>query len=140
MRQLSAGLLRQRRWGLTTDFLWVVIVLAGALIITSLVPLPPNDFWWHLKIGQLISETGTIPTTNMFGWTVPEDAPFVYGAWMAEWLFYQLYRLGRLELVIFMRTLLWATALVLVGHEGARRSGSWRLGALASGLAFAMSL
>ena len=138
-RHLMTELLRQRRWGLSTDALWPAIVLAGALVVTSLVPLPPNDFWWHLKIGELIVETGRIPTTNMFAWTLPADAPFVYGAWLGEALFYLLYRLGRLELVIFTRTLLWGLALGLVGHEAARRSGSWRLGALAVGLTFAMS-
>ena len=37
-----------------TDQLWPLIVLAGFLFFVSLVPLPPNDFWWHLKIGEII--------------------------------------------------------------------------------------
>lgn len=140
MKRWMAESLRQRPLRMSTDALWLVIVLAGALVITSLVPLPPNDFWWHLKIGELIVETGHLPTTNMLAWTLPADAPFVYGAWLGEALFYLLYRLGHLELVIFTRTLLLGFALLLVGYEAACRSGSWRLAALAVGLTFAMSL
>jgi hypothetical protein len=38
--------------GIGIDSLWFLVVFVGFLFFTSLVPLPPNDFWWHLKIGQ----------------------------------------------------------------------------------------
>lgn len=133
-------LVDRRSWGLRLDGLWLVAVLAGTLFLTSLVPLPPNDFWWHLRIGRIIHEVGQIPATNMFGWAVPHDQAFVYGAWLGEYSFYTLHRWGGLELVIFARTVLLAGALVLVGCEAHRRSHSWRLGALAVLLTFLMSL
>lgn len=123
-----------------TDQLWPLIVLAGFVFFVSLVPLPPNDFWWHLKIGELIYTQREIPTTNLFSWTLPAETPFVYGAWLGELLMYAVYALGRLELVIFTRTLLITLAFLLLILETRRRSGSWRIGALAVALLAGMTL
>ena len=49
---------------------------------------------------------------------------------MGEYLFYLLYHLGKLELVIFTRTVMALIAFWLVGYEAKRRSGSWRIAAL----------
>jgi hypothetical protein len=136
---------KQTSWNLKipetgTDQLWPLIVLAGFAFFVSLVPLPPNDFWWHLKIGELIFNQHTIPSTNIFSWTLPAEAPFVYGAWLGELLLFCLYYLGRLELVTFARTVLIVIAFYLVVYETHRRSGSWRLGALSVALLAGMTL
>jgi hypothetical protein len=130
------SLTRARESALRMDFLWAATVIAGCVILTSLVPLPPNDFWWHLKIGEIIWETGSIPEANMFAWTIPSDQPFFYAAWLSELGFYTLYRLGGLELVTFARNLLLAVALFIVAHEAHRRSGSWKVTALVLGVGF----
>lgn len=130
----------QRDWRLGTDSLWLVVVLAAHTFLTALVPLPPNDYWWHLKLGELIAETGTIPTANMFAWTLPATTPFVYAAWLGELLLFLLHRWGGLELLIFTRTLIVFVAFWLTGGEAKRRSGSWRVAALVLLPACAMSL
>jgi hypothetical protein len=116
--------------GLGIDQLWLLVILAGFGVFVSLTPLAPNDFWWHLKIGQLTYQDGAIPGTNLFSWSLPLDWPFTYGAWLGEYLFYLLYHLGKLELVIFTRTVMALVAFWLVGYEAKRRSGSWRIAAL----------
>lgn len=121
-------------------FLWTAVILAGLSVYISLIPLSPNDFWWHLKIGELIQTTRSIPETNLFAWTLPTDAPFTYGAWLGEYLLYRLYDWGGLPLVLFARTLLATLTFALVGYETKRRAGSWRLAALAVALAGGMSL
>lgn len=133
-------LLRENNWAPRIDHLWLIVILAGVLCLTSLVPLPPNDFWWHLKIGEIIVETGSIPDTNMFGWTLDVNQPFTYGAWLGEVLLYLLYRWGGLELVTFTRTILQGLTCALVGWEAKRRSGSWRIASLAVILGFAMTM
>jgi hypothetical protein len=119
-----------RARGLGIDQLWLLVILAGFGVFVSLTPLAPNDFWWHLKIGQLTYQNGAIPNTNLFAWSLPAKTPFTYGAWLGEYLFYLLYRLGKLELVIFTRTVMALIAFWLVGYEAKRRSGSWRIAAL----------
>ena len=119
--------------------LWVVLALVLIGVFIALVPTPPHDFWWHLKAGQLVATQG-IPTTNMFAWSVPADAPFVYATWLGEWLFYALYALGGPQAPILARNLLGLAGFGLVAAEARRRSGSWRLAALAALLAAAMSV
>ncbi len=128
------------RWWPSVDALWFAVILAGLGFLVSLIPLPPNDFWWHLKIGEIIFTTRAIPTTNMFAWTLPPDAPFTYGAWLGELLLYLVYRAGGLPLVTFARNLLVLLAFWLVGRTARERCGSWQLTALALALAGGMSL
>lgn len=116
--------------GLSLDILWVLVILSGFLFFTSLIPLPPNDFWWHLKIGEYIFTNHTIPTTNMYAWSLPPDQPFFYAAWLAELLFYILYHLGALALLITTRTILIGITIWLVATEVRRRTSSWRITAL----------
>ncbi len=121
------------------EHLWVLVILSGIGFFIGLTRTDPNDFWWHLKAGQLTATNG-LPTTNMFAWTLPADTPFVYQSWLGEWLYYVLYQMGGLQLVIFARNMLALGAFALVSVEAFRRSGSWRLGSGAALLALLMSI
>lgn len=114
----------------TWDQLLFILALALAGGLVAIAPTIPHDFWWHLRAGQIIANEG-IPTTNRFAWTLPADQPFTYAAWLAEWLMYQLARLGWPSAPVLLRNLLGLLAFVLVGLNAQRRSGSWRLAALA---------
>ena len=134
----TASSVRDLRYGIRTDFLWVMVVLAGFLFFTSLVPLVPNDYWWHLRIGQVISSEHTIPNTNIYSWSIPQDQPFFYGARLGEWLLYGIYQMGGLPLSIFTRNLVVGIAFFLVSKEAHRRTGSWRIASLVLALACLM--
>lgn len=121
------------------EHLWALMPLALFGSILSLAPTLPHDFWWHLRVGQLVAAQG-VPRTNMFAWTVPADAPFVYAAWLSDWLFYQAYRAMGLQGPVLARNLLGIAGFALVAAEARRRSGSWRLAGLAVLLAGAMSI
>ncbi|MBN1919764.1 MAG: hypothetical protein JW892_00845 [Anaerolineae bacterium] len=130
-----------RQWGrLPLDLLWPLVILAGFGVYASLVPLPPNDYWWHLKVGEIIATTRRIPTTNLFAWTLPVNAPFFYGAWLGELLLFLLHRWGGLALTLFTRTGLVLTTFYLMATEARRRSSSWRIAAIALALGAVMSL
>lgn len=125
--------------GISLDILWVLVILAGFLFFVSLIPLPPNDFWWHIKIGEYIYHNHAIPTSNMYAWTLPADQPFFYAAWLGELLLYWLYHIGGIQLDVFIRTLLIGISFGLVANEARRRSGSWRVSALVVTLLCLMS-
>jgi len=124
---------------LRVEHLYAIEALAIVGFFAALWPLWPHDFWWHLKIGQVITEEGRIPDTNMFAWSLAPDTPFFYGAWLGEWLLYQLYRLGGLEFIVLARNALAVGAFSLVALEARRRSGSWRLAGLVVALGAVMS-
>jgi len=138
--KLTNKLLRYHRWGLKTDILWVGVILAGLSFFTSVMPLPANDFWWHLKIGEIMHQSQTIPTTNMFGWSIPRDTPFVYGAWLGEYVFYRLYQWGGLNLITFSRNLLLTLTFTLMVYDAYRRTRSWRVSALITLIAYLMMM
>ena len=122
------------------NFRFMYLALAILVILTvfvSLLRVIPNDLWWHLKAGDLIAHQG-IPSTNLFAWTLPADAPFTYQGWLGEWLLYQLYTLGGLPLVVFARNMLAALILALAGFNAWRRGASWLHAAFAVALAMAM--
>lgn len=126
--------------GFGIDILWLFVVLAGALFFTSLIPLAPNDYWWHLKIGEWIYTHRSIPTTNMFAWTLSPDAPYYYGTWLGELLLYLVHRAGGIQAALFTRTLLFGVTLWLVGVEVKRRSTSWRITAFVIALLVLMAV
>ncbi len=125
---------------LPSEVLYPLIVLAGFAFFVSLVPLPPNDFWWHLKIGEIISTTHQIPTTNMFSWTLPADQAFTYGAWLGELLLYFVYQFGTLNWVTFIRTALITLSFFWIAAEARRKSGSWRIAAFGIAIAALMTV
>lgn len=126
--------------GLTLAHLWAVVALAGVGLLLSLTRTVPNDLWWHVKIGELIATTGQIPTTNIFAWTVPADAPFVYQSWLGELLYYLTYQLGGWNMTIFTRNMLGLVAYALVVLDARLRTGSWQLASAAVILAALMAI
>ncbi len=135
----EAGLVSRFK-GITIEQLWPLVILAGFGVYLSLVPLAPNDFWWHLKVGEIIYTYGYVPTTNMFAWTLSPTAPFTYAAWLGELLLYILYRWGGVALPTFVRTVLTLASVWIVGWETKRRTRSWRWAALAIFLLGGMAL
>jgi hypothetical protein len=122
------------------SLLWLAVILAAISFLVALIPIRANDFWWHLKLGELIFTQRSIPTTNIFAWTLPAGYPFFYGAWLGELLLYIPYRLGGLELLVFTRNLLAFGLFTLVGWEARQRSGSWRIAAFVVLLFYVMVL
>lgn len=124
---------------LRLEHLWALLAVCTMTAFISMQPTAPNDFWWHLKAGELIAKSG-LPTTNLFAWTLPADHPYVYQSWLGELLFYLIYQVGGLPLVIFTRNILGAAVFGLVAWETQLRTGSWRWGAAATALASAMTI
>ena len=48
------------------------------------------DLGHHLLVGEIISNTHSFPTSNIFAYTAP-NYPYVLHAWLAEVIFYQLF-------------------------------------------------
>ena len=74
-------------------------------------PLPLLDFWWHLKMGQLILSSGTIPRTDLFSFTAAGKT-FVVQNWLSEIILFLTYKLGHFPLLIFFNTLLLVASLI----------------------------
>ncbi|MFV9503330.1 MAG: hypothetical protein AB4911_02060 [Oscillochloridaceae bacterium umkhey_bin13] len=132
-----------QRWRIPAprlDQLWALAAVCMVAITLSLSVTEPNDYWWHLKAGELTATEG-LPTTNRFAWTLPHDHPYTYQSWLGELLFFWLYQLGDHPLVIGVaRNLSGSLAYALVAIEAQRRSGSWRWAAFVTVLAGLMAI
>ncbi len=91
--------------------LWSLFPFVAVLSFGLRQTAPPLDFWWHLKAGQLIWESGTIPRTDLFSFTAAGQ-PFVLQNWLTELVYFGLYSVGDLELVLFFHALLLTSSLV----------------------------
>src|SRR3982751_4810289 len=66
----------------------LVFVLLLILFMGAARPVFDPDFWWHLKTGQLIFETRTIPHADSFSFTA-RGAEWVTHEWLTELVMYR---------------------------------------------------
>ncbi len=87
------------------DKLWALVILSALLVLGSVRPLPPNDLWWHARIGNEILDSGSIPRADVYSLT-EKGQPFFYQSWLAEVLMAGLLRLGGVRLLVLVRALI----------------------------------
>ncbi|MDE3089833.1 MAG: hypothetical protein KGJ80_10685, partial [Chloroflexota bacterium] len=97
---------------LTTRRLFTAILLIG-LFTMAVRGIADADFWWHLRTGQLIVETGAVPHVDVFSFT-KAGQPWVAHEWLSEVFIYTLYRLGSFPLLIITFAALIALAFAFV--------------------------
>jgi hypothetical protein len=72
-------------------------------------PLSDGDFWWHLKTGEYILNTRSIPRTDFFSFTNYGRA-WVAHEWLSEAIFYVIYSSLGFNVLIVVFALLTALA------------------------------
>lgn len=99
-------------WG-RMETLWLLMAPLCALLYTLCLPLAPNDLWYHVRAGELISR-GAIPTQNLMSSGIPLESPYYYQSWLSELgLFWTLER-GGLAALVLLRALCVTVAIGLV--------------------------
>ena len=83
---------------LTTRRLFTAILFL-ALFVMAAREIADPDFWWHLRTGQFIVETRTIPHGDIFSFT-NAGRPWVTHEWLSEVLMFALYALGSFPALI----------------------------------------
>ena len=99
----------------TLKQLWVGLPFFILLLKSFLFPLPLLDFWWHLKMGKVILDTGSIPRVDQFSFTAAGKI-FIVQNWLAEILFYLTYKAGGYPLLIFSNALFLICVLIPIFH------------------------
>jgi hypothetical protein len=111
-------------------------LLAGTLLALAagltLQRIQSADYWWHLRTGQLIAETGAVPKADPYTFTVA-GSPWVDIHWLFQLGLWRLYGLGGHVAVSYGRLALVGLVLALLAPIGFRRERAW-LTAFALGL------
>ncbi len=90
-----------------------VAVLFITLFTISTREVVDPDFWWHLRTGQYIAETHSIPRTDPFSY-ISQGKEWVTHEWLSELLLYGIYRVGGLGLLSVVFGLIITAAFWLV--------------------------
>lgn len=72
-------------------------------------PLSDADFWWHLKTGEYIVNTHSVPRTDFFSFT-NYGRPWVAHEWLSEAIFYLIYSRFGFNVLIVVFAILTALA------------------------------
>jgi hypothetical protein len=93
-------------------------MLASLLVVLAVLTVRSRfndpDMWWHLKTGEVIWTTHTIPTTDLFSYTAGHQA-FVPQEWFSQVLIYGAYRwAGDSGLMLWL--CFFTTALLIAGY------------------------
>jgi hypothetical protein len=91
-------------------------------------PLSLLDFWWHLKAGEVIVTSGSIPRTNLFSFTAPDEL-YILQNWLAEVILYGVYWIGGYPLLVTVNSLLLLAALLPVYHLCRESTNNTRIAA-----------
>jgi hypothetical protein len=75
------------------------LILFIGIFIMTLRPVADPDFWWHLRTGELIANTGNIPNADPFSFTNLGKA-WVTHEWLTELSIFGLFQLGGYALLI----------------------------------------
>ena len=79
--------------------LWLGLPVFYLLCKGLIFPLPLLDFWWHLKMGEVIFSSASIPRVDIFSFTAA-GRHFIVHNWLAEIIYYMTYRVGDFPLLI----------------------------------------
>ncbi len=125
--------------GVSAGHLWVLVALVPVVAKALTTPLPLLDFWWHLKIGEIIYTTRAIPRVDLFTFTAAGQT-YIYQNWLAELIYYATYLLGGLPLIVLFNSALLGLALLLILDLSVNASKSLRLAGLSGVLAGTLAL
>lgn len=108
--------------------LWVALPAFAVAWMGFLHPLRLLDFWWHLKVGEVIVTTRRIPRVDLFSFT-HAGRSFVHQNWLGEVLYYLTYRVGGFPLLVVLNTMLLTADLLSIWHlclQSAASAGAGR--------------
>ena len=83
-----------------------------------------QDIGRHLKLGQIIWETKSVPQTNLFSFTEP-DYPFINHHWLSEVVFYFLFGIIGLKGLIIFKAAIVAASFWLIYKSADKKVGLW---------------
>ncbi len=123
--------------GLRLKHLWTILPFAVAWFASSIDFIEPYDFWWNVKSGQIMAETGQFLARDVLVWT-PVREPYYNPQWGSQLLFHWLYAASP-YLLLTVRALIIAATVGVIMWLSAWKSRSLQAATLATVIAYLAS-
>ena len=98
---------------------WILLFAFAAAL--TLQQIGSFDYWWHLRTGQLMIETGSVPHADTYTYTAP-GSPWIDIHWLFQLGLYGLYSAGGHTGVVIGKFVLAAVVLALLAPLGYQRN------------------
>lgn len=73
---------------------WYVLIIVSVAVFFILIPyVGDNDFWFHLRIGEVLWEQKALPRADIFSYTAL-GMPWINHEWLVQLVFYGTYSLA----------------------------------------------
>jgi len=95
------------------DFLWLSLALLFLLPIAFFLSITPHDYWWYVRIGKDIIESGSVPTVDTLSYTYP-GRPIFYQPWLSAVIFWLAHQAGGATLTFLLKGISIAIAYSLI--------------------------
>ena len=95
------------------DLLWLSLALLFILPIAFYLSITPHDYWFYVRVGKDILQTGAVPRVDTFSYTYP-GRPIFYQPWLSAVIFWWAYALGGATLTYLLRGICIAIAYAIV--------------------------
>jgi len=89
------------------------VVVLTATAVLALRRLDDSDTWWHLAAGRWIAQSGRVPQTDPFSYTVPDHA-WINLQWLYDLLLYGLWQLGGANLLVLAAVVAYTGTIALL--------------------------
>jgi hypothetical protein len=110
----------------------VLILFFTSVFSLFSVRISDPDFWWHLKTGEYIYHTGSLPGTDPFSYTSLTKVPFSQESkrskfiltqyWLAQLILYGIYHYFNLQGIVYLRASIF-TLLIFLIYKEVRKEG-----------------
>lgn len=123
----------------TIEHLWVLVVIGICFSYLCTQPIDQYDFWQHLKVGEIIFNTKKILDKDIFTFTI-YGKHYIDMHWGVQLFYWLIYKIGRLELLIFTHAVLLTSAYILLFRLSLKTSNNIKTSAIATLISIILSL
>lgn len=95
------------------DFLWLSLALLFLLPVAFFLSITPHDYWWYVRIGKDILESGAVPTVDTLSYTY-QGRPIFYQPWLSAVIFWLAHNAGGATLTYLLKGISIASAYSLI--------------------------
>ncbi|HEU5117957.1 MAG TPA: hypothetical protein VFT74_15135, partial [Isosphaeraceae bacterium] len=104
----------QGAWGLHAADALLVALFLGLTFLLGVFPMGDTDFWWHLRTGDLIRQTGEVPHVDPYLYGGPPEKPWIDLHWGFEVLLSLGYEWGGMVAVNLAKCVITTVAVFLL--------------------------